>query len=116
MDLTITGHVNFCIKNLEKGSGATKTMRSGELLINNVVFPFVLQRKEYGKFREMANEFSTSLTVMYYKGNKTAFTRKGYVNLQLMISSKVQLWIYMKEDLLRDFFAEICVGSIKAIY
>jgi hypothetical protein len=103
---------SFCIKNLKDGNELTNTMKSGELVINDVSIPFVLQRVSYGRVNEMLNNFSTDISIIIHDQlRSTLFTKNGYVSIQLA-NSIGMIWLYIKKEFLKEFFSAICMASL----
>ncbi|NTW26778.1 MAG: hypothetical protein HGA36_00410 [Candidatus Moranbacteria bacterium] len=103
---------SFCIKNLKDGNKLTSTMKSGELVVNDVSVPFVLQRVSYGRVNEMLEKFSTDIGIIIHDQlRSTLFTKNGYISIQLT-NRMGMIWVYIKKEFLKEFFSAICMASL----
>ena len=103
----------FCIKNLKSDNELTSTMKSGELVVNDVSIPFVLQRVSYGRVSDMLENFQTDISIIVHEQlRSTLFTKNGYVSIQLM-NRMGMIWVYIKKEFLKDFFSAICIASLQ---
>lgn len=103
----IKGNVTFHIQNLRDGNEITSTMQSGEMVINETVIPFIMQRRVSGRIKDMRTKSPTYLGVMRPERNKsTTFTRQGYISF-LMTMGHAQIYAYIKKERLRDFLLAI---------
>lgn len=112
MELNVTGDVILWIQNLRDGNEVTSTMQSGEFVVDDVVIPFILQRTVYGKIAQIGTGQPIHITLRCFeKSRSTPFARQGYVSI-LVTTKPVQMYVYIKEDRLKNFFATFCMAAI----
>jgi len=104
---------SFCIKNLKEGNELTSTMKSGELVVNDVCIPFVLRKISYGRINDWLGEKTQTdiHAIIFDQLRPTLFTKNGYVSVQLGTRMGM-IYVYIKKELLKDFFSAICMASI----
>ena len=102
----------FCIKNLKNGNELTSTMKSGELTVDDVSVPFVLQRVSYGRVNDMLEKFQTDISIIIHDQlRSTLFTKNGYISIQLT-NRMGMIYVYIKKEFLKEFFSAVCMASI----
>lgn len=104
---------SFCIKNLKDGNELTSTMKSGELVVNDVYIPFVLQKISYGKINDWLDEKTQTdiHAIVFDQLRPTLFTKNGYVSVQLGTRMGM-IYVYIKKEFLKDFFSAVCMSAI----
>ena len=95
---------SFCIRNLKEGNELTSTMKSGELVVNDVCIPFVLQRIYYGRISDWLDEKNqTDIQVIIFDQLRpTLFTKNGYVSVQLGTRMGL-IYVYIKRSYSKTF-------------
>ena len=104
---------SFCIKNLKDGNELTSTMKSGELVVNDVCIPFVLQKISCGRINDWLGEKTQTYIHVTISDQlrPTLFTKNGYVSVQLGTRMGM-IYVYIKKELLKDFFSAVCMSAI----
>jgi len=88
------------VQNLREGNEVGGKMKSGELVLNGNIFPFILQKKMWGKLSEKKEDV---VCVATYEGKQTFFTKKGYTSL--LITCHFQIYAYVKNELVSQVYA-----------
>ncbi|MCE9642903.1 MAG: hypothetical protein K8Q97_01110 [Candidatus Andersenbacteria bacterium] len=110
----VSGEVVVRIQNLKKGNEITTTMNSGEIVIGETVTPFVLQLKVRGKIEDLTSGIPIPIGVTCFEQSPiTPFMKRGYASLMLICGQvEMQAYIYIKRELLRDFYAAFCMDAV----
>lgn len=110
-----SGDVSIKFQNLTKGNDLTKTMKSGEMVVCGKVFPFVLQKLNHGNLQRDADGNVIRVAISCFEQSKTLFTKNGYVSL-LLTFGNTQVYIYLKRDLVGDFFSSISISAVDSLF
>ena len=108
----MAGEVVLRIQNLKKGNAITKTMKSGEIVIGDLVIPFVLQRLIMGRVNDIGSEAPLLMDVTYYEQRpSTRFTKQGYGSVSIRCGQN-QVFVYIKKEMLQQFFSAFWMDAM----